>query len=99
MGGFTKARKVADICEAASIGVSLDTMPFTKLGDTAMCHLGATIRDPFPVDAEGHLWFEETPFVGGIELDGARARLPKEPGLGVEVDEGLLERLTFREGH
>jgi len=32
VGGYTKARKVIDICEAASIGISLDTMPFTKLG-------------------------------------------------------------------
>jgi len=68
VGGFWKARKIVNICEAASIGISLDTMPFTKLGDTALCHLAATIRDPYPVDDEGYLWFEITPFTGGIEL-------------------------------
>ena len=40
---------------------------FTKLGDTAFCHLVATIKDPYPVDAEGHLWFKTTPFRGGVE--------------------------------
>jgi L-alanine-DL-glutamate epimerase-like enolase superfamily enzyme len=95
VGGFTKARKIIDICESASIGISLDTMPFTKLGDTAMCHLGATIRDPYPVDAEGHLWFETTPFSGGIELRNGRVYLPKTPGLGVELDEAELKKLMI----
>jgi len=93
VGGFWRSRRVVDICEAASIGISLDTMPFTKLGDTALCHLAATIRDPYPVDAEGHLWFETTPFTGGIELKNGRAILPKEPGLGVELDEEKLREL------
>jgi len=93
VGGFWPARKVVDICEAASIGISLDTMPFTKLGDTAICHLAATIKDPYPVDAEGHLWFEDTPFKGGIEIKNGRAVLPKEPGLGVELDEEKLRKM------
>ncbi len=44
VGGFWYALKIISICEAVSIGMSLDTMPFTKLGDTALCHLGAVIR-------------------------------------------------------
>jgi len=93
VGGFWPARKAADIAEAASIGISIDTMPFTKLGDTAICHLAATIKDPYPVDAEGHLWFGANPFKGGIEIKDGRARLPKEPGLGVELDEVALRSL------
>jgi len=93
VGGFWPSRKIVNIAEGASIGISLDTMPFTKLGDTAMCHLGATIRDPYPVDAEGHLWFETTPFTGGIEIKNGRAILPKKPGLGVELDEEKLKTM------
>jgi L-alanine-DL-glutamate epimerase-like enolase superfamily enzyme len=95
VGGFSKARKVVDICEAASIGISLDTMPFTKLGDTALCHLVATIRDPYPVDAEGHLWFESTPFQGGIEIANGKVFLPDSPGLGVELDEDALQKMII----
>lgn len=91
VGGFWPARKVIDIAEAASIGISIDTMPFTKLGDTAICHLAATIKNPYPVDAEGHLWFQTNPFKKGIEIKNARARLPKEPGLGVQLDEQTLK--------
>ena len=99
VGGYTKARKVIDICEAASIGISLDTMPFTKLGDTAMCHLGATIRDPYPIDAEGHLWFESTPFYGGIEIKNGHVSLSDNPGLGVELDEAALKQMTISPEH
>lgn len=87
VGGFWNSRKIINICEAKSIGISFDTMPDTLLGDTAICHLAATVRDPYPVDAEGHLWFETTPFKGGIKIMNGRAILPKDPGLGVELDE------------
>lgn len=95
--GFWPARKVISIAEAASIGISVDTMPFTKLGDTANCHLAATIKDPYPVDAEGHLWFDANPFRGGIEIRNGRATLPKGPGLGIELDEEILKRLIKTE--
>ena len=97
LGGFWPARKVISIAEAASIGISVDTMPFTKLGDTANCHLAATIKDPYPVDAEGHLWFDANPFRGGIEIRSGRATLPKEPGLGIELDEEILKKLIKTE--
>lgn len=97
VGGFWPARKVISIAEAASIGISVDTMPFTKLGDTANCHLAATIKDPYPVDAEGHLWFDANPFRRGIEIRSGRATLPKEPGLGIELDEEILKRLIKTE--
>lgn len=97
VGGFWKARKIVNICEANSIGISFDTMPFTKLGDTAMCHLAAIVRDPYPVDAEGHLWFETTPFKKGITINNGKAILPAGPGLGVEIDEEKLEELMINE--
>jgi L-alanine-DL-glutamate epimerase-like enolase superfamily enzyme len=95
VGGLWQARKIIDICEAAWIGVSLDTMPFTRLGDTANCHLAATIRDPYPVDADGHLWFADTPFRGGLQIKRGRARINAAPGFGVELDEKKLEAMMI----
>lgn len=95
VGGLGAARKIVAICEAAGIGVSLDTMPFTLLGDTANAHLAATIRDAQPADLEGFLWFADTPFRGGVELRGGRARLPRTPGLGAEIDEKKLRAMTI----
>ena len=85
----------AAICEAAGIGVSLDTMPFTLLGDTANAHLAATLRDAYPADLEGFQWFTDTPFRGGVELRAGRAHLPRTPGLGVEIDEKKLRAMTI----
>jgi L-Ala-D/L-Glu epimerase len=90
LGGFYPAAQAIAICEAAGIGVSVDTNPYTLVGDTACCHIAATARTPYPVDCEGHVSFldigKPDPFRGGIKLSGARATLPDAPGLGVEVD-------------
>jgi L-alanine-DL-glutamate epimerase-like enolase superfamily enzyme len=90
VGGLWPARKVIDICEANGIGVSLDTMPFTLLGDTMLCHLGATIRRHYPLDAEGHTFFEALPFSGGVTLSGGRAIIGDAPGFGVTVDADFI---------
>ena len=96
VGGIFLAKKIATICEAAAIGISLDTMPFTKLGDTAACHLAATLRDPYPIDAEGHLWFEDTPFRGGLTIKNGRASIGSAAGFGVELDEAKLKAMTIK---
>ena len=90
LGGFHPAAQAIAICEAAGIGVSVDTNPYTLVGDTACCHIAAIARTPYPVDCEGHVSFldigKPNPFRGGIKLDGAHASLPDAPGLGVDVD-------------
>lgn len=94
IGGFHPAAQAVAICESAGIGVSVDTNPYTILGDTAVCHIAAITRTPYPVDCEGHVSFLDigrpNPFRGGITIDAARAILPDAPGLGVDVDWNLL---------
>jgi len=96
LGGFYPAMQAVAICEGAGLGVSVDTNPYTLLGDTACCHIAATIRTHYPVDCEGHVSFldlgAEPIFSGGITFSGGRARLPEAPGLGVDVDWGALAR-------
>jgi L-alanine-DL-glutamate epimerase-like enolase superfamily enzyme len=96
LGGFVPAMQTAAICDAANIGVSVDTNPYTIIGDTASCHIAACIRTHYPVDCEGHLSFidlgDETLFSGGITFADGRAHLPDAPGLGVEVDWAAVAR-------
>ena len=94
VGGLWPALKIIAICEANGIGVSLDTMPFTVLGDTMLCHLAATLHKPYPLDAAGHTFFKETPFTGGVILANGQAVLPPTPGFGVELDEDQLQAMT-----
>ncbi len=94
VGGFRAARQIADICEASAIGVSLDGMPCTALGDAALCHMAATVRDPLPVNLGSQIRMDPTPFTGGFDIADGRVILSKEPGLGVELDEEILSTLA-----
>ena len=96
LGGFFEAKRTIDIAEAAGIGVSVDTNPYSLVGDTAVCQIAAICRSPYPVDCEGHQSFlsfgEEAIFSGGIVFREGRAHLPDAPGLGVDVDWDALLR-------
>jgi L-alanine-DL-glutamate epimerase-like enolase superfamily enzyme len=101
LGGFFPSLQVVAMCEATGIGVSVDTNPYTLVGDTAVCHIASVVRTPYPVDCEGHVSFltlgAESPFRGGITFSNGRARLPDAAGLGVDVDWDALARHTARE--
>jgi L-alanine-DL-glutamate epimerase-like enolase superfamily enzyme len=88
--------KTVAICESANIGVSVDTNPYTMIGDTACCHMAAAIRTPYPVDCEGHVsfldWGPHKFVTGGITIKDGTAKLPDAPGLGVDIDWALLEK-------
>ena len=90
VGGFYPASQITAMCNAANIGVRVDTNPYTLLGDTACCHLAATIPVHYPVDCEGHLSFitlgENDPFVSGVKCSAGTATIDDSPGLGVAVD-------------
>jgi L-alanine-DL-glutamate epimerase-like enolase superfamily enzyme len=100
LGGFFPAQQTVAICETAAIGISVDTNPYTIVGDTACCHIAATTRFPYPVDCEGHVSFLDlggaNPFRGGIRFEGGRAFLPDARGLGVDADWAELVRLQRR---
>ncbi|MBY3381818.1 mandelate racemase/muconate lactonizing enzyme family protein [Rhizobium laguerreae] len=94
VGGFHPAAAIVAMCEAANIGVSVDTSPYNLVGDTASCHIAATVPTAYPVDCDGHLTFfslgDQNPFEGGVSLTNGKAHLPDAPGLGIEVDWGRL---------
>lgn len=96
LGGFHESMKTVAICESANIGVSVDTNPYTMIGDTACCHMAAAIRTPYPVDCEGHVsfldWGPHKFVTGGITIKSGTAKLPEAPGLGVDIDWSLLEK-------
>ena len=102
LGGFLECRKVVALCETAGIGISVDSCPYSVLGDTASCHIAAIMRTPYPVDCEAHVSFmdfgEEPMFRGGINFEDGLAHLPDAPGLGVEVDWDAVARHQVRYG-
>jgi len=89
VGGLHVASKLIHIAESAGLNVSIDGL-YTRLGEAALCHLAATVRDPFPLAAESRYWFKEDPMRGGAVIEDGIATLPDKPGLGVELDEDLI---------
>ncbi|RVI99539.1 hypothetical protein CN193_20400 [Sinorhizobium meliloti] len=94
VGGLHEARKIIAICESAGVGVSVDTAPYTILGDTAAFHAAASCQTRYPVD-EGHLSMisvtGRTPFTSGLKVENGYASLPQAPGLGVDVDWSIVD--------
>lgn len=97
-GGFYKALQIARIAEAASMPVRVDWTQGSRLLDTATGHLHAAIRfvgcDP---GMDYHLRIKDEPVAdGGASFDGGRCELPTGPGLGLTLDETLIQRLSER---
>jgi galactonate dehydratase len=101
VGGFTEAMKVAGWSEAHYV----DLMPHNPLGPictAATIHLGAAVANfawletrASPAEPSSH---GETSDIFPVQprLDGAVYPVPDTPGLGVEVDEALVQKQSFK---
>jgi len=97
VGGIFVARKMITIAEAAGVDVSLES-GLGMIGDTAVCHLAATVRVPYPLEAETHAWIAENPVKkGGIRIEGGRAKVGNTPGLGIELNDELIDRVRVKD--
>jgi L-Ala-D/L-Glu epimerase len=94
VGGLSNAMRVADICEAAAIGISPAVTSFTGIGAAAGFHLAAALHDPYPVDAIDYQKTSDTLTTGGPEIENGHVTLRNAPGLGVEIDEDMLRALA-----
>ncbi|WP_087000905.1 mandelate racemase/muconate lactonizing enzyme family protein [Rhizobium sullae] len=91
-GGLWQTIKAAAICEAVGIPVTLHSGAELALSQSAYIHLAASIPNlSIAIDTE-------RAYLGGdicanppVLADG-RFEVPEEPGLGVVIDEGSLER-------
>jgi L-alanine-DL-glutamate epimerase-like enolase superfamily enzyme len=92
VGGIYTARKMIAMAEASGIGVAIDGLPYSKIGDTAMCHLAATIKEPYPGGLDGHTWLRENPVKsGGLTIEDGYAKVSSSPGLGIQLNDDVIE--------
>lgn len=97
-GGFYKCLQMMRIAEAAGLEVRVDWVQGSRLLDTATAHLHACVRvvgcDPA---VDYHLRIkEEIVAEGGVRLTPKGAEVPDGPGLGLEIDEDMVEHLRHR---
>jgi L-alanine-DL-glutamate epimerase-like enolase superfamily enzyme len=95
-GGIYVGRKMIATAEAFGLNVAVDSIPYSRIGETAMCHLAATIRNPYPGAFEDD-WLEEDPVrSGGRIIKSGYASIGSSPGLGVELDDSTLREIRTR---
>ncbi len=94
VGGLNNAMRVADICEAAAIGISPTISSYTGIGAAAAFHLAAALHDPYPVDVGDYQIGPNAPVTGGPDVQSGRVSLRNVPGLGVEIDDEVLRAMA-----
>ena len=52
------------------------------------------LHDFYPLDLTRHLSFTDSPARGGFEIRGGKAVLAGGPGLGVTLDDGLVDAMA-----
>jgi L-alanine-DL-glutamate epimerase-like enolase superfamily enzyme len=91
-GGILNASKIFSMCEAAGMPCMIGSMPEFGIGTAAQIHLGVAMTNLGPdSDACGVLYHEADLLVKPLRIEDGFSYPPEGPGLGVEVDMGILE--------
>lgn len=92
-GGLSDAMKMASIAESAGLSYIIKAAAESRLGSTATAQFIASAKI-CPYDTAmgtSCLWVkEDIVSKGGIKFEGPVCKVPKEPGLGIEVNEEKL---------
>jgi muconate cycloisomerase len=95
-GGIGPAKVVADFAQGQGIACTIGSNLELGVGSAAMLHLAVAHRgivpDDYPCDIIGPHYYEDDILREPLDLGGGRAIPPDGPGLGVELDEGRVER-------
>ncbi len=91
-GGIHTALKINAVAEACGARCMVGCMMESRLGLTAAAHLVSARPNIRYADLDSHFLLKEDPIVGGARWDGGEITLPREPGIGAEVDPAFLDR-------
>jgi L-alanine-DL-glutamate epimerase-like enolase superfamily enzyme len=98
MGGLLTSKKIANLSEAAHLPIFVGSLVETGIGAMAYAHFSASVPNLWPAAAfmfgpyilEHHLLTENI----FSRIKDGNFIVPKEKGLGIELDNELIERLT-----
>ncbi|RLG78105.1 MAG: muconate cycloisomerase [Thermoprotei archaeon] len=93
--GIRTSLKIYALAEAAGISCMGSGMTESGVGFTAALHLFSTMDLVAPADLNGPQFLKDM-LVKGLVIEGARAKVPDRPGLGVEIDERKLEEYRVK---
>src|SRR3989440_12818598 len=95
-GGIGPAKKIADFAQAAGLKCTVGSNLELGVGSAAMVHLAMAARgiaaEEFPCDIIGPFYYEDDVLREPVSIRPGKAEANEKPGLGVELDEGKLQR-------
>jgi len=95
-GGIGTTVEIANVARAAGIVCSIGSNMELGVGSAAMLHVAAACpaidSETYPADILGPLYHESDLLTEPLKLGPVAALVPEGPGLGVELDEELLEK-------
>jgi L-alanine-DL-glutamate epimerase-like enolase superfamily enzyme len=95
-GGIAASIEVAHVAKAAGLVCHVGSNLELGIGSAAMLHLASALpeidSETYPADILGPHYHETDLLKSPLDLDFRGARVPDGPGLGVELDDALLER-------
>lgn len=93
-GGLRDSVSLGKICQTFGKGLSMHSNSHLGISLMAMVHMAAAIPN-LTYDLDTHYpWQSDEVITGGrIKFDGGEIAVPREPGLGITLDHGMLEKL------
>ena len=91
-GGIYPATKLAHMAEMAGIECQIGSMVESSIGSAAGFHVAFSKKIITSVELTGPLKFSKD--VGNLHYDVPFIRLSGKPGLGIDIDEQVLQELT-----
>lgn len=93
-GGLRATQTLARMCALWDLGMSMHSNSHLGISLMAMTHVAASIPNLTYACDTHYPWQEEEVIKGGrIAFDNGAVRVPKVPGLGVEIDRNKLAEL------
>lgn len=96
-GGIRNAVRTFTLCELAGLPCMIGSMPEFGVGTAAQIHLGVAMTNlKLDSDTCGVLYHEADLLKTPLRFENGHAFAPEGPGLGVELDDSVVERWRER---
>ncbi|KJK44252.1 mandelate racemase [Lentzea aerocolonigenes] len=93
-GGLMLSRRLCQLAEDCGVRLLGSGLTDSDVGLAASLHLFAAHGISGPADLNGRQ-FISSPYAGGITVKNGMAQVPDGPGLGIEVDEKVVQELSI----
>jgi muconate cycloisomerase len=95
VGGLFYARQMCDLALNAGITLIGSGLMDAPIGFAASVHLFAAYGIGLPVDLNGPQFIAEDYLARPLPVERQVARVPAQPGLGIEIDESRLQKFAL----